>query len=88
VIEGNKLDWNSENISLAHTFAVKNGLYQPLSLEEQQISLGLPVQSQRPTPPPMIRGGNPERGWQGENDPYKVPLDELRRQAIRQQLGQ
>jgi hypothetical protein len=87
IIARNNLEWSPENMAMAHTYAVKNGLYQPLSLEAQQQAAGLAVQAQRPTPPPMIRSNSPESGaWQSGHDPQTMPLAELRRLAIQQEL--
>jgi len=85
IIARNNLDWSPENMAMAHTYAVKNGLYQPLSLEAQQQAAGLAVQATRPTPPPMIRSGNPESGFRTA-DVHSMPLVELRRLAIQQEL--
>ncbi len=88
VIEANNLDWLPGNMALAHAAAVRDGLYRPLSDEEIRASMGMDVQVARPTPPPMIRGNSPESSsWQsGANDPQTMPLDQLRKLAIRQQL--
>jgi hypothetical protein len=87
LITRNGLEYTPENMAMAHSYAVKNGLYQPLSREEQQVAAGLAVQAQRPTPPPMIRSSSPESSaWQSGHDPQTMPLEELRRLAIRQEL--
>lgn len=86
ILASNGLEYNPQHMAMAHQYAVQNRIYEPLSQADQEAAVGMAVQSRRPTPPPMIRTGNPERGWQGENDPYKIPLEDLRKQAIRQQL--
>lgn len=86
IIDQNGMEYTPQALAIAHDHAIRTGVYQPLSREEQQLAMGIAPQVARPTPPPMLRGSNPESGWQGENDPYRVPLDDLRKQAIRQQL--
>jgi hypothetical protein len=85
IITANNLAYSPENMTLAHTYAVQNGLYRPLSQEDQEAAVGMAVQSRRPAPPPMIRSSNPET-WHGDNDPHSIPLDQLRRLAIKQEL--
>jgi hypothetical protein len=85
-IQRNNLQWTSENMHLAHLAAVRDGFYQPLSPEAQQAAAGLAVQAQRPTPPPMLRSNNPESWHSANSDPRTMPLEELRRLAIRQEL--
>jgi len=85
VLANNGLQYTSENMNLAHTWAIKNRVYQPLSQEQQQAALGLPVHSQRPTPPPMLRSGSPDSSTQGY-DPHAISMEQLRKDAIRQQL--
>jgi len=72
----------------AHHLALQRGEYQPLT--QEMIAATNPtaqVQYTRPTPPPLVRGGNPESSFH-ESNPWAMSLQELRAQAIRQQLGE
>ena len=87
IITANNLQYTPEHMRMAHDYAVKTGAYRPLSQEAIQAAMGMTVQSKRPAPPPMLPSGSPEVSqWQSGHDPYRMPLDELRRAAIRQQL--
>ena len=73
----------------AHRACVADGVYQPLSLDEQKYAEGdkaAIAQQRGQAPPPMIRSGAPDnnRGF----DPWSkdVKLEDLRAMAIRQQL--
>jgi hypothetical protein len=56
----NNLDFTTANMEMAHSYAVKNHLYPPLSQAEIQASMGIVTPTARPTPPPMVRSQNPE----------------------------
>ena len=85
LIANNNLDWTEPNMSMAHSFAVAHGLYKPLTQGEIEAAAGVTVQSRRPVPPPMIPGGNPESNFRTE-DVHNMPLEQLRRLAIQQEL--
>jgi hypothetical protein len=61
IIEANNWQYNADSLQAAHLLAVQRHLYQPLSPEEQQASVGAAPQTSRPTPPPMVRSQNPEQ---------------------------
>jgi hypothetical protein len=89
VITTNGWEWNTPNMQAAHALAVRNGLYQPLSAEQQNVGWeqNLRESNRRPTPPPMLPGKSPDAEQQNSN-PYAMPLQDLRQQAIRQALGE
>ena len=60
IINQNRWDWTPENMLAAHALAVRQGLYQPLSVAEQNGNWeqGLREASKRPTPPPMPPSGS------------------------------
>jgi len=74
-----------ESLSDAHAIAVQRGMYQPLTQQQIAIANGATVQHTRPTPPPLVRGNNPETHSQ-ELDAWNMNLQDLRNRAIRQQL--
>lgn len=86
IIENNGWEWNADSLQAAHLLATKNHIYEPLSAEAIQASIGTLPQDKRPTPPPMLTGNNPELSSLSSNDPYQMPLAELRRQAMKQEL--
>jgi hypothetical protein len=74
-------------MAMAHAYAVKNGLYQPLSGEEIQDSMGFAARAGRPAPPPMVPSSAPDSTSAAFNPWAKdVKLEDLRAMAIRQQL--
>ena len=63
------------------------GEWKPMTPEEQAIANGHKTQQvQRGTAPPMLSGSNPEQSG-GQQEPWNMPLDELRKQAIQQELN-
>ena len=72
---------NIDNLSNAHAVAVRHGLYEPLSQEQIRASVAGPEPSYRPTPPPMLRGGNPDMS-QPTEDLHTMPLDQLRKRIL------
>lgn len=88
-------DMTAENLHLAHLEAIyrhqrdpKEG-YEPLSAETVNAAWANNMQQsshRQQAAPPMLRGNNPEAGSPNQ-DPYAMPLDQLRKQAIQQQLG-
>src|SRR5712692_2793325 len=88
VIEKLGVDYTPDTLAAAHAYAVRNGLYQPLTVEQQRAALGIEQPQTRHAPPPMLRSGAPDaHGDPNANDPYKMPLEQLRKMAIREQLG-
>jgi hypothetical protein len=69
---------NIENLSNAHAVAVRHGLYRPLSQDQIRASYAGPEPAHQPTPPPMIRSGNPDMERPRAEDPQTMPLDQLR----------
>jgi hypothetical protein len=86
IVENNGWEWNAESLKAAHLLAARNHIYEPLSAEMIQAASGTMPQNTRPAPPPMLSGNNPELSAHGSNDPYQIPLAELRRQAMQQEL--
>lgn len=86
-------DMTAENLHLAHLEAVyrhqrdpKQG-YEPLSAEAVNSAWANNMsQANRQTPPPMLRGNNPEL-TSGAPDPYNMPIADLRKAAIQQELS-
>ena len=62
IINRNGWEWTPDTMAAAHALAVQNRVYQPLSQQEIAVANGYAPEAHRPTPPPMIRGGNPENG--------------------------
>jgi hypothetical protein len=85
IVEQNGWQWNAESLQAAHALAVRNHVYEPLTGEQIQAANGIMPQHTRPTPPPMLSGNNPEIA-NAASDPYNMPLTDLRRVAIRQEL--
>jgi len=85
IVDQNGWEFTPENLQAAHALAVRNHIYEPLSAEAMQASHGNVPQVSRPTAPPMLRTNNPEI-TASTSDPYNMPMDQLRKQAIRQQL--
>ena len=77
---------NIDNLNNAHAVACRHGLYQPLTQEQIRASYAGSEPAHRPTPSPMIKSGNPDMARPGE-DPYTMPLDQLRKRALAAQTG-
>jgi hypothetical protein len=60
IINRNGWEWTPDSMAAAHALAVQNRVYQPLSHHEIQVANGYASEARRPTPPPMLKGGNPE----------------------------
>lgn len=86
-------DMTADNLHFAHLEALdrhrrdpKQG-YEPLTAEAQNAAWANQMQAaNRQPPPPMLRGNNPEQLTSGVN-PYSMPLNDLRKQAIEQELS-
>jgi hypothetical protein len=85
IVDANGWQWNADSLQAAHLLAVQNHIYQPLSQEQIQAASGHVSQPSRPAAPPMLQGGNPEVTHAAPN-PFEMPLQDLRKAAIRQQL--
>jgi hypothetical protein len=87
IIDERGWEVNADNLEMAHLIAVQRNLYQPLSADAiQAFYANAPQQVHRVTAPPMLRTNNPEVTNQSP-DPYAMPLADLRRQAIAQELN-
>jgi hypothetical protein len=86
IISRNNWDWNPDTMAAAHALAMQHRVYQPLSQEEIAAASGYAPPAHRPTPPPIPRGGNPETSTT-QADPWNMPLDQLRKQALGAQTG-
>jgi len=86
IIEAKGWEGTAENLEAAHLLAVRNHIYQPLTQEQIQATTAnsLPQPRRNAPPPPMMRGNAPDNVPQIE--PERMPLNELRRLAIRQEL--
>ena len=78
---------NIDNLSNAHAVAVRHGLYEPLSQKQIRASVAGPEPSYRPTPPPMVRSGNPDMS-QPTEDLHTMPLDQLRKRILNAQRAE
>ena len=87
VCQANNWDMeNIDNLSNAHAVAVRQKLYQPLTQEQIRASVAGPEPAHRPTPPPMLRSGNPDNNPAPMNE-WEIPLDQLRKRALAAQTG-
>jgi hypothetical protein len=86
IINRNGWEWTPDSMAAAHALAVQNRVYQPLSQQDIAVANGYAPEAQRPTPPPMLRGGSPDSQVREENL-YEIPLDVLRRKALGAQGG-
>ena len=85
IVQGNGWQYNVDSLQAAHLLAVRNHVYVPLSAEAQQAANGNAAPMSRPNAPPMLQGSNPEF-TNAPPDPYNMPLGDLRKQAIKQEL--
>lgn len=89
IMDKNGLDWSADNLSMAHVYAVKHGVYRPLTADDMaaglQAGVGISSQTQRrvapPQPPPNAAIDN--RG--GQQNEWNMPLDELRKNVLQAQ---
>jgi len=87
-------DMTADNLHFAHLEAVdrhrrdpKQG-YEPLSADAvNQAWANDMSRANRQPAPPMLRTNNPELSGQNNNDPYAIPLADLRKAAIAQELS-
>src|SRR6266852_4625270 len=76
VIEKLGVDYTPDTLAAAHAYAVRNGLYQPLTVEQQRAALEIEQPQTRQAPPPMLRSGAPDaHGDPNASDPYKMPIE-------------
>jgi hypothetical protein len=85
IVEANGWQYTPDNMQAAHLLAVQNHVYQPLTQEQIQAATGVAPQQSRATPPPMIRGNSADVG-NPPQDPYNMPMDQLRKADIKQEL--
>jgi len=85
ILTTNRWDFTPENMLAAHSVAIRRGDYQPLTQDQIQAATGNAPQANRPTPPPMLRTNNPEIS-NAAPDPQNMPMDQLRKLAIKQEL--
>jgi hypothetical protein len=85
IVQANGWQYNLDSLQAAHLLAVQNRVYTPLSGEALQAANGNVSQPSRPSAPPMLGGSNPEITHSVPN-PFEMPLQDLRKAAIRQQL--
>ena len=93
-IDEMKWDFTSQSMTAAHALLVREHAadptkgYAPLTAEQINSAWANNMQTaNRQTPPPMLRSSNPEHTG-ASNDPYAIPMNDLRAMAIRQQLEQ
>jgi hypothetical protein len=87
VVEHLGLDYNPDTLAAAHAYAVRNGMYQPLTVEQQRAAMGIEHPQTRQAPPPMLQGRAPDSQQQHDNNGWTMPMAELRKAAIAQELG-
>jgi hypothetical protein len=85
IVQANGWQYNLDSLQAAHLLAVQNHVYTPLSSEALQAANGYATPMSRPTAPPMLQGSNPEI-THAVSSPYDMPMQDLRKAAIRQQL--
>jgi hypothetical protein len=85
IVQANGWQYTPDNLQAAHALAIRNHVYEPLSAEAIQAANGNAPQIIRPTAPPMLRTNNPEIS-NAPPDPHNMPMDQLRRAAIKQEL--
>jgi hypothetical protein len=85
IVQANGWQYNVDSLQAAHLLATRNHVYEPLSAEAQQASSGHIPQVHRPSAPPMLQGNNPEIAH-AVPSPYDMPMHDLRKAAIRQEL--
>ena len=85
IVQANGWQYNVDSLQAAHLLAVQNHVYTPLNAEAQAAANGHVTQPSRPGAPPMLQGSNPEITHAVPN-PFEMPLQDLRKAAIRQQL--
>lgn len=85
-------DFSPQSMIAAHALLVRENAqdgtkgYKPLTIEEQNAQWANNMAAaSRQSPPPMVRSTAPDNRGQ-ENDPWKVPLNDLRSLAIRAEL--
>lgn len=85
----NGWDVTAENLEAAHAALVRQKVYAPLTVEEQNAtwSNNMAADSRRAAgpPPPMLRSQAPDANQQSTNE-WNEPLDRMRARLIRQQL--
>ncbi len=84
-IDDNKWDFSPQSMIAAHTMCVRENQYKALTPDEinQTWANNMQAATTRSSPPPMIRSNNPE-GNSSANDPWSMPLDNLRKAALAQ----
>jgi hypothetical protein len=85
IIDERGWEVSAENLELAHSLAIQRRMYEPLSQEAIAQSYGA-APARRASAPPMLRTNNPEITNQSP-DPYGMPLADLRKHAIAQELA-
>ena len=86
IINRNGSEWTPDSMAAAHALAVQHRVYEPLSQQEIAVANGHAPEAHRPVPPPMIKSNAPDSQPQ-ETDLYRMPLDQLRKQALAAQTG-
>ena len=86
IINRNGWEYTPDTMAAAHLLAVQNHVYQPLTREEIAASNGYAPPAHRPAPPPMLQSNNPDTQT-APPDPWNMPLDQLRKQALGLQTG-
>jgi hypothetical protein len=82
IIDASGLEWNADNMALAHQHAVRKGLYQALRPEEIEVSNQPQPRSGRHVPPTPPTGNAP--GAEGAINLWGMAQDELRKQVLEQ----
>ena len=85
IVQANGWDYNVDSLQAAHLLAVQNHVYTPLNAEAQAAANGYAAPMSRPSAPPRLPGSNPEI-THSVPSPYEMPIQDLRKAAIRQQL--
>lgn len=93
-IDEMKWDFSPQSMTAAHALLIREHStdqakgYAPLTAEQVNSAWANDMhKASRQTPPPMLNTGNPEISGGGQNDPYAMPLADLRKAAIQQELS-
>lgn len=76
LMDQNKLEYSATNLEMAHNYAVRNGMYQPVPQER------LHSEVRRVTPPPPPPASSADNRPGQNLSAWEMPLDQLRKKAL------
>src|SRR5262249_38512996 len=81
IIDKNGWPADAAHMADANAIAIRQGIYQPIPADLVPVTTGQALPNSRPQTAPMLSYSNPDtRG--PSNDPWSMPLDQLRRQVL------